>query len=153
MAEAPLPNWGWWDPYDFKMDIYKPHMLKERDNDFHMLQISDPREYYRGLKREWNYRYDESNHLVRELHDLGARIPRRFSLEMQRKNKDHYEITVKQIRKENNRILVRRCRYYILKLAVEQAQITNRLLSTSERASVLAHELYHSEDEMPNERL
>ena len=150
-SESPNSDWGTWDPYDFEMDMYNPHMLDEREDDFRMLKKSDPCEYYCGLRREWEHRYHESNMLMNELEQLGAPKPRRFSVWMERRDMVEYEIAVKQIRKENNRMLVRRCRYYILKLAEEQAAATNRTLTEHERASVLAHELYKSDDDMPNE--
>ncbi|MCD7464547.1 hypothetical protein HAX54_052964 [Datura stramonium] len=100
-------------------------MFIECEDDFWMLHILDPREYYCSLRRECNYRYNESYCLVHELVDFGALIPHRFSVWMERQDKKYYEVIFKQIRKENNRILVRHCRYYILKLGGEQAQATN----------------------------
>ncbi len=56
-----------------------------------------------------------------------------------------YKYVVKKIRKENNLMLLRRCRYYMLKLAEEMATATQRELTDDERNNVLNYESYLSD--------
>ena len=60
------------------------------------------REYYTSLRREWEYRYNESNTLHTNLVVLEALLLDRVSLTMSRSNVVDYEKVVKQICKENN---------------------------------------------------
>jgi hypothetical protein len=92
-------------------------------------KYTDRREYYAGLRREWEYRYNESNTLHSDLVILGAPLLDRVSLTMLRSNVVNYEKVVKQIRKENNLMLLRRCRYYMLQLTEEMAIATQRELT------------------------
>uniref|UniRef100_A0A2N9HYF3 Aminotransferase-like plant mobile domain-containing protein n=2 Tax=Fagus sylvatica TaxID=28930 RepID=A0A2N9HYF3_FAGSY len=108
-------------------------------------KYTDRREYYAGLRREWEYRYNESNTLYTDLVVLGAPLPDRVSLTMPRSNVVNYEKVVKQIRKENNLMLLRRCRYYMLQLAEEMATATQRELTPNERNNVLSYEEYLSD--------
>ena len=87
-------------------------------------KYTDRREYYAGLRREWEYRYNESNTLHTDLVVLGAPLPDRVSLTMPRSNVVDYEKVMKQILKENNLMLLCRCHYYMLKLAEEMATAT-----------------------------
>ena len=64
---------------------------------------------------------------------------------MPRSNVVNYEKVVKQIRKENNLMLLRRCRYYMLQLAEEMATATQRELTPNERNNVLSYEEYLSD--------
>ena len=64
---------------------------------------------------------------------------------MPRSNVVDYEKVVKQIRKENNLMLLRRCRYYMLQLAGEMATATQRELTPNERNNVLSYDEYLSD--------
>jgi hypothetical protein len=64
---------------------------------------------------------------------------------MPRSNVVNYEKVVKQIRKENNLLLLRRCRYYMLQLAKEMATATQRELTPNESNNVLSYEEYLSD--------
>jgi hypothetical protein len=108
-------------------------------------KYTDRREYYAGLRCEWEYRYNESNTLYTDLVVLGAPLPDHVSLTMPRSNVVNYEKVVKQIRKENNLMLLRRCRYYMLQLAEEMATATQRELTPNERNNVLSYEEYLSD--------
>ena len=108
-------------------------------------KYTDKREYYAGLRREWEYRYNESNALHNDLIALRAPLVDRVSLTMPRRNMVDYKYVVKKIRKENNLMLLRRCRYYILKLAEEMATATQRELTDDERNNVLNYESYLSD--------
>ena len=74
----------------------------------------DRREYYTSLRHEWEYSYNKSNTLHTDLVVLGAPLPDRVSLTMPRNNVINYEKVMKQIRKENNLMLLHLCRYYML---------------------------------------
>ena len=112
------------------------------------MKYSDPREYYCGLRREWSHRIAESERLVRDLKNLNAPIPTRYSLTVPRVGPTTCEIAVQRIRKENNRMLARRCRFYMLKLAEEQASSTGRELTATEKRCVLRNRQYFSEDDI-----
>ena len=70
---------------------------------------------------------------------------------MQRNNQSEYEGVVKRIREENNRMFIRRSRYYMLKLANNQATAIERTLSESEVNNVLNNLGYISDYEMSDE--
>ena len=59
-------------------------------------KYTDRREYYAGLRREWEYCYNESNTLYTDLVVFGAPLPDRVSLTMPRSNVVNYEKVVKQ---------------------------------------------------------
>ena len=100
------------------------------------------REYYAGLKLEWEYCYNESNTLHNNLVVLRAHLPDRVSLTMLRSNVVNYEKIVKQIRKENNLMLLDHCWYYMLQLAEEMATATQKELTPNERNNVLSYDEY-----------
>ena len=106
---------------------------------------SDEREYYAGLKREWDFRMNESNALHNDLVQLGAPFVDRVSLTLPWRNLDQYERAVTKIKKENNLMILRRSRYHMLQLAEELAATTNRQLTLVERNNVLNYEDYLSE--------
>ena len=64
---------------------------------------------------------------------------------MPRSNVVDYEKVVKQIRKENNLLLLRRCRYYMLQLAKEMVIATQRELTPNESNNMLSYEEYLSD--------
>lgn len=57
-------------------------LLNERDDDYHSLRRSDPKEYFAGVRREWDYRLEESERLRNDLIRMRARVPIRDSLAM-----------------------------------------------------------------------
>ena len=84
-------------------------------------------------------------HITHHLVVLGAPLPDHVSLTMPRSNVINYEKVVKQIRKENNLMLLRCCRYYILQLAKKMATATKRELTPNEHNNVLSYEEYLSD--------
>ena len=126
-------------------------LLPEYSDGYRQLRRSDPKEYYAGLRREWAFRVNESNVIVAQLRDLGAPIVRRSSLSMQRTNRSEYEIAVNRIREENNRMCIRRSRYYLLQLATNQATAMGRTLSHTEVNNVLNNPSYVLDYEMFDE--
>ena len=73
--------------------------------------------------------------------ELGIVVPYRRSLTMQLKNKEDYESVVKHVRRENNRVMVRRCRYNMSQLAANMMETAyGRELTSVERNTVLSNE-------------
>ena len=126
-------------------------LLPEYADDYRHLRVSDPKEYYAGLRREWAFRVNEAEIVVEQLRELGAPIVRRLALSMQRNNRSEYERAVKRIREENNRMFIRRTRFYILKLATNQANAMGRTLPETEINNVLNNLLYISDYEISDE--
>ena len=106
---------------------------------------SDEREYYVKLRREWDFRVNESNALHNDLVQLEAPLVDRVSLTLSRQNMHQYEHAVTKIKKENNLMILYRSRYHMLQLAKELAAATNRQLTPAERNNVLNYEDYLSE--------
>ena len=106
---------------------------------------SDKREYYAELRREWDFRVNESNALHDDLVRLGAPLVNRVSLTLSRQNMHQYERAVTKIKKENNLMILRRSEYHMLQLAEELTTATNRQLTPTERNNVLNYEDYLSE--------
>ena len=113
--------------------------------------MSDPKEYYAGLRREWAFRVNESELVVEQLHELGAPCVRRSSLSMQRRNRSEYEVAVRRIREENNQMFIRRSRFYMLKLATNQANAMAMTLAETEINNILNNPSYISDYEMSDE--
>ena len=126
-------------------------LLLEYADDYRHLRVSDPKEYYAGLRREWAFRVNEAEIVVEQLREFGAPIVRRLSLSMQRRNRAEYEVAVKRIREENNRMFIRRSRYYMLKLANNQATAMGRTLTQAEVHNVVNNPAYISDNEMSDE--
>ncbi|KAG5544856.1 hypothetical protein RHGRI_017347 [Rhododendron griersonianum] len=57
-------------------------------------------------------------------------------------NKPEYEAAVSRIKEENNRMLMRRSRYFILQLATEIAKVNQLELKENERNNALNNEKY-----------
>ena len=108
-------------------------------------KYTDRREYYAGLRRDWAYRYNESNTLHTNLVVLEALLLDHVSLTMSRSNVVDYEKVVKQICKENNFMLLRHSRYYMLQLVEKMTTATQRELTPNERNNVLSYEKYLSD--------
>ena len=86
---------------------------------------SDTREYYAGLRREWDFRMNEFNALHDDLMRLEAPLVNRISLTLPQQNMDQYRSAMAKIKLENNLLLLRTCRYHILQLMEELATATN----------------------------
>ena len=120
-------------------------MLPHFPDNYRRERNSDEREYYAGLRREWDFRVNESNALHDDLVKVGAPFVDRISLTLPRRNMHQYERAVTTIQKENNLMILRRSRYHMLQLAEELAAATNRQLTPAERNNVLNYEDYLSE--------
>ena len=101
---------------------------------------SNEREYYAGLRREWDFCVNESNALHNDLVQLETPLVDRVSLTLSWQNMHQYERAVTKIKKENNLMILRRSRYHMLQLAEELAAATNRQLTPAERNNVLNYE-------------
>ncbi|CAL5351808.1 unnamed protein product [Camellia sinensis] len=112
--------------------------------DYKSEKYSSPKDYYAGIRAEWAFRVTEQEGLFNDLRNFGAPVPHRRSLTMARRNVSDYEKAVSRIKKENNRMLMRRCRHFMLQLATEMAEASNRDLTVIERNNVLNNEKYLS---------
>ena len=72
-------------------------ILPEYADDYWHLRLSDPEEYYAGLRREWVYRVNEAKVLVQHLREWGSPTVRHFAVSIQRRNHVEYEVAVRQI--------------------------------------------------------
>ncbi|KAL7215652.1 hypothetical protein ACSBR1_027746 [Camellia fascicularis] len=70
---------------------------------------------------------------------------------MVKRNVGDYEKVVSRIKNENNRTLMRRCRHFMLQLAIEMTEASNRELTVIERNNVLNNEKYLSDYYMLDE--
>ena len=120
-------------------------MLPRFPDNYRRERDSNEREYYAGLRREWDFRVNESNALYDYLVRLGAPLVDRVSLTLSRQNMHQYERAVNKIKKENNLMILRRSRYHMLQLTDELAAATNRQLTPAKRNNVLNYEDYLSE--------
>ncbi|KAH7855623.1 hypothetical protein Vadar_026862 [Vaccinium darrowii] len=114
---------------------------------------TNPKDYYVGLREEWNFRVEEQEGLVADLRNMGVRIPHRRSLDMPRTNKHEYEAVVTRIKEENNRMLMHKSRYFMLQLATEMAEASDRELKENEYNNALNNEKYLSDYAMSNENM
>ena len=110
---------------------------KERD--------ADEREYYAGLRWESDFRMNESNPLHDDLMWLRAPLVNHILLTLSQQNMDQYRCVMAKIKKENNFMLLHRCKYHMLQLAEELAAVTNRQLTSAERNNILNYKDYLSE--------
>nr|POE96378.1 hypothetical protein CFP56_53951 [Quercus suber] len=115
-------------------------MLPRFPDNYRRERDSDEREYYAGLRREWDFRMNESNALHDDLARLRVPLVNRISVTLPRQNMHQYERAVTKIKKENNLMILRRSRYHMLQLAEELAVTTNRQLTLAERNNVLNYE-------------
>ena len=88
---------------------------------------------------------------MKDLIKMGVHVPRLHLRTMLRRNMVECELTVTVINKENNRMSMRRSRYFMLQLTTEMVEATGRQLTTSERNNVLNNEKYISDYEMSDE--
>lgn len=137
-------------------------LLGERNDDYRRLKFSDPKEYFAGIRQEWAYRRAESERLRNELIAMGARVPIRHSLDMfprttESSGWDDYRRkviqAVKQLRIENNRMLLRRTRQYIYQLAKDSVRASGRELTHVEEQHLQQNPCYISDDYMSDEEI
>ena len=75
-------------------------MLPRFPDNYRRERDSDEREYYAELRREWDFRVNESNALYDDLVQLGAPFVECISLTLSRRNMHQYERAVtKKIKK------------------------------------------------------
>ena len=117
-------------------------MLPRFPDNYRRERDSNEREYYVGLRREWDFYVNESNALHDDLVQLEVPLVDCRSLTLPRQNLHQYERAVKKIKKENNLMILRRSGYHILQLAEELAATTNRQLTLVERNNVLNYKDY-----------
>ncbi|CAL5421671.1 unnamed protein product [Camellia sinensis] len=101
--------------------------------DYKSEKYSSPKDYYAGIRAEWAFRVTDQEGLYNDLRNFGAPVPHHRSLTMARRNVSDYEKAVSRIKKENNRMLMRRCRHFMLQLATEMAEASSRDLTMVER--------------------
>ncbi|CAL5430539.1 unnamed protein product [Camellia sinensis] len=101
--------------------------------DYKSENYSSPKDYYTGIRAEWAFKVTEQEGLFNDLRNFGAPVPHRRSLTMARRNERDYEKAVSRIKKENNRMLMRRCRHFMFQLTTEMAEASNRDLTVIER--------------------
>nr|POE67516.1 hypothetical protein CFP56_36683 [Quercus suber] len=119
-------------------------MLPHFPDNYRMERDSDKREYYVGLRWEWDFHVNESNVLHDDLVRLRAPLVNHICLTLPWQNMHQYERAVTKIKKENNLMILRRSRYHMLQLAEELATATNRQLTLTERNNILNYEDYLS---------
>ncbi|CAL5415834.1 unnamed protein product [Camellia sinensis] len=129
----------------------KVWLLPPFSYDYKSEKYSSPKDYYAGIRAKWVFRATEQEGLFNDLRNFGAPVPHRRSLTMARRNVSDYEKAVSRIKKENNRMLIRRCRHFMLQLATEMAEASNRDLEVIERNNVLNNEKYLSDYYMSDE--
>ena len=88
---------------------------------------------------------NKSNSLHNDLLLPRAPLVDRVSLTMPKGNMEQCKWVVAKIRKENNLMFLRRCKYHLLQLAKEQTVTTNRQLTQAKSNNVLSYEDYLSE--------
>ena len=121
-------------------------MLPRFPDNYRRERDSNERKYYAELRREWDFRVNESNALHDDLVQLRAPLVDRVSLTLSRQNMHQYEraVTKKKKKRENNLMILRRSKYHMLQLVKELAAATNRQLTPTERNNVLNYEDYLS---------
>lgn len=85
---------------------------------------------------------------------MGVQVPLHRSLTMPlwgTNHKRNFENAVSQILRENNRILVRRCRFYIFQLASDIVVANGRQLSQIEEQNLMNNDKYLSNYYMSDE--
>ena len=135
-------------------------LLRQRDDDYYSLRYTDPKEYFAGVRREWAFRRKESDQLRNDLIGLGAKLLVRDSLGVYPARNvndswgEYRRLVIKimeLIREENNRMLLRLCHFYMLKLAKDSAAASGREMSFEEECQLLQNPHYISDDHMSDE--
>ncbi|KAL8108225.1 hypothetical protein AgCh_024610 [Apium graveolens] len=130
-------------------------LLIKRDDDYRSLRVIDAKEYFAGVRREWAYRREESDQLRDALLSMGLRVPTRHSIDIYSQAGDSPTWAgfrkkviraVTSIRKENNRMLLRRSRQYMYELARDSVCGIGRELTEDEQHRLLRNENYLSDD-------
>ena len=80
-------------------------MLPRFPDNYRRERDSNEREYYAGLRREWDFRVNESNALHNDLVRLEAPLVDRVSLTLSRQNMHQYERAVTKKKKKRERII------------------------------------------------
>ena len=75
-------------------------MLPRFPDNYRRERDSNEREYYAELRREWDFRVNESNALHNDLVQLGAPLVDRVSLTLSRQNMHLYERAVTKKKKK-----------------------------------------------------
>ena len=101
-------------------------LLQPFHDDYKSEKYSDPKKYYVYLREEWKYILIEQKRLVRDLIEVGVCVPHLRSRTMLRRNMVECELAVTVINKENNRMLMRRSRYFMLQLVTEMDEATGK---------------------------
>ena len=78
-------------------------MLPRFPDNYRRERDSDEKEYYAGLRREWDFRVNESNALHDDLMQLGAPLVDHVSFTLSRRNMHQYECAVTTINKNKKR--------------------------------------------------
>ena len=117
-------------------------MLPRFPDNYKRERDSDERENNIRLWREWKFRMIESNTLHDDLIWLEAPFVDRILLTLSRWNMHQYKRAMAKIKKENNRMILCRCKYLMLQLTEELAVATNRQLTLAECNNVLNYEDY-----------
>uniref|UniRef100_A0A164T3B7 Uncharacterized protein n=1 Tax=Daucus carota subsp. sativus TaxID=79200 RepID=A0A164T3B7_DAUCS len=130
------------------------------DDDYYSLRYTDPKEYFAGVRREWAFRLEESDQLRNDLIGLSAKLPVCDSLAVYPALNfngswvDYRCLVIEAvglIREENNRMLLRRCRFYMLKLAKDSTTASGREMTFEEECQLLQNPHYLSDDPMSDE--
>ncbi|KAL7241243.1 hypothetical protein ACSBR2_006796 [Camellia fascicularis] len=144
-----MSSWG--ASSSHRRSLSKVWLLPPFSYDYMTEKYSSPKDYYTGIRAEWAFRVTEQESLFNDLRNLEAPIPHRRSLNMPRLNVGDYEQVVSRIKKENNRMFLQRCRHFMLQLATEMVEASNRELTVTERNNVLNNEKYLSDYYMSDE--
>ncbi|KAL7233359.1 hypothetical protein ACSBR1_017059 [Camellia fascicularis] len=99
----------------------------------------------------FSYDYMSEKYFSLKDYYAGAPVPHRRSLSMRRRNVGDYKQAINRIKKENNRMSLQRCRHFMLQLATEMAEASNRELTMTERNNVLNNDKYLSDYYMSDE--
>lgn len=79
---------------------------------------------------------------------MGVPIVHYHSLTMKKHRISYYELIITRIKKESNRMLIYRSRYYILRLAHKQALAVGKELISTEEQNLLFNNIYKRDDEI-----
>ena len=79
---------------NWMLPCFPDNYKRERD--------SDKREYYVGLRQDWDFRVNESNPLHDDLVQLGAPLADHVSLTLSQRNMHQYECAVTKKKKQSD---------------------------------------------------
>ncbi|KAL1805185.1 hypothetical protein ACET3Z_028253 [Daucus carota] len=130
------------------------------DDDYYSLRYTDHKEYFAGVRLEWAFYLEESDQLRNDLIGLGAKLPVHDSLALYSARNfngswgEYRRLVIKimeLIREENNRMLLRLCHFYMLKLAKDSATASGREMSFEEECQLFQNPHYISDRHMSDE--